>query len=129
MNNSVVSIPNPVVNGVREKDADYVFYELTRSICPKCRRVIDAKILLRNNKVFMAKRCPDCGPFEALVYGDAEAYRSAATRAWKRRLAFRRGGFSLARDRANTRLAYRDCWFQTLACPAGASYPALRVPS
>src|SRR6266849_9690 len=76
MNNSVVSIPNPVVNGVREKDADYVFYELTRSICPKCRRVIDAKILLRDNKVFMAKRCPDCGPFEALVYGDAEAYTS-----------------------------------------------------
>ena len=57
-----------------KKDADYVFYELTRSICPNCRKVIDAKILLRDNKVFMAKRCPDCGPFEALVYGDAEAY-------------------------------------------------------
>ena len=59
-----------------KKDADYVFYELTRSICPKCRRVIDAKIVLRDNKVFMLKRCPDCGPFEALVYGDAEAYTS-----------------------------------------------------
>jgi uncharacterized radical SAM superfamily Fe-S cluster-containing enzyme len=58
------------------KDADYVFYELTRSICPRCRRVIDAKILLRDNEVFMAKRCPVCGPFEALVYGDAEAYTS-----------------------------------------------------
>ena len=59
-----------------KKDADYVFYELTRSICPQCRKVIDAKILLRDNKVYMAKRCPDCGPFEALVYGDAEAYVS-----------------------------------------------------
>lgn len=57
-----------------KKDADYVFYELTRSICPECRRVIDAKILLRDNKVYMAKRCPECGPFEALVYGDADAY-------------------------------------------------------
>ncbi len=57
-----------------KKDADYVFYELTRSICPECRQVIDAKILLRDNKVYMAKRCPDCGPFEALVYGDAEMY-------------------------------------------------------
>ena len=76
MNDSAVSIPNPVVSGVRKKDANYVFYELTRSICPKCKRVIDAKILLRDNKVFMAKRCPDCGPFEALVYGDAEAYTS-----------------------------------------------------
>jgi tetraether lipid synthase len=59
-----------------KKDADYVFYELTRSICPTCRRVIDAQIILRDNKVFMRKRCPQCGPFEALVYGDAEAYTS-----------------------------------------------------
>ncbi len=57
-----------------KKDADYVFYELTRSICPECRKVIDAKILLRDNKVYMAKRCPHHGPFEALVYGDAEMY-------------------------------------------------------
>jgi len=56
------------------RDADYVFHELTRSICPTCRRVIDAKILLRDNKVYMSKRCPVCGPFTALVYGDANAY-------------------------------------------------------
>src|SRR6516165_1087991 len=59
-----------------KRDADYVFFELTRSICPDCRKVIDAKILLRDNKVYMSKRCPNCGPFEALVYGDAEAYIS-----------------------------------------------------
>jgi 7,8-dihydro-6-hydroxymethylpterin dimethyltransferase len=57
-----------------KKDAGYVFYELTRSICPECRRVIDAQIILRDNKVYMRKRCPQCGPFEALVYADAEAY-------------------------------------------------------
>src|SRR5713101_2968756 len=57
-------------------DSDYVFHELTRSICPACRRVIDAKILLRDNKVYMSKRCPRCGPFMSLVYGDAEAYIS-----------------------------------------------------
>src|SRR5260370_15095628 len=60
MSNYAVSIHNPVVSGIRKKDADYVFYELTRSICPNCKKVIDAKILLRDNKVFMAKRCPDC---------------------------------------------------------------------
>ncbi|MGH9739357.1 MAG: radical SAM protein, partial [Candidatus Acidiferrales bacterium] len=60
----------------KKKDADYVFYELTRSICPNCRSVIDAQIILRDNKVFMRKRCPQCGPFEALIYGDAEAYTS-----------------------------------------------------
>lgn len=57
-----------------KRDADYVFYELTRSICPTCRLVLDAKILLRDNKVYMARRCPQCGPCEALIYSDAEAY-------------------------------------------------------
>jgi uncharacterized radical SAM superfamily Fe-S cluster-containing enzyme len=58
----------------KKRDADYVFFELTRSICPDCRKVIDAKVIFRDNKVYMQKRCPTCGPFEALVYGDAEAY-------------------------------------------------------
>src|SRR5438552_17575679 len=62
----------------QKKDVDYVFFELTRSICPQCRRVIDAHILLRDNKVYMRKRCPEHGPFEGLVYGDAQAYISAA---------------------------------------------------
>ena len=55
-------------------DVDYVFHELTRSICPECRRVIDAQVLLRDGKVYMRKRCPEHGPFEALVYADADAY-------------------------------------------------------
>ena len=68
--------PGPAVTGASKRDADYVFYELTRSICPKCRRVIDAKIVLRDDKVFMVKRCPQCGTAEALIYADAEAYTS-----------------------------------------------------
>src|SRR5215469_3637587 len=62
----------------QKKDVDYVFYELTRSICPQCRRVIDAQILLRDNKVYMRKRCPQHGQFEALVYSDAQAYTANA---------------------------------------------------
>jgi uncharacterized radical SAM superfamily Fe-S cluster-containing enzyme len=61
-----------------KKDADYVFYELTRSICPDCRRVIDAQILIRDNKVYMRKRCPQHGVFEGLVYGDAEVYTTSS---------------------------------------------------
>ena len=61
-----------------KRDADYVFYELTRSICPECRRVVDAHILLRDNKVYMRKRCPEHGIFEGLVYGDARAYTANA---------------------------------------------------
>src|SRR5260370_5360985 len=69
------------VSGIADRqraDSDYVFHELTRSIGPGCRLVIDAKILLRDNKVYMSKRCPRCGPFMSLVYGDAEAYVSFA---------------------------------------------------
>ena len=66
----------PAVKAVtrQKKDVDYVFYELTRSICPECRVVIDAQVLLRDNKVYMRKRCPEHGLFEGLVYGDAAAY-------------------------------------------------------
>src|SRR5215469_13645279 len=71
---STQEIPTPHLAQAKKKDADFVFYELTRSICPDCRKVIDGQVILRDNKVFMRKRCPDCGPFEALVYGDAEAY-------------------------------------------------------
>jgi len=76
MSNGALPSQSPAVGTVSKKDADYVFYELTRSICPNCRKVIDAKIVLRDNKVFMVKRCPDCGSFEALVYSDAEVYTS-----------------------------------------------------
>ncbi|MDX1613639.1 MAG: radical SAM protein [Candidatus Promineifilaceae bacterium] len=68
------NIPRHCQSATTKADADYVFYELTRSICPTCRRVIDAKVLLRSNKVYLHKRCPEHGFFEALVYGDAEAY-------------------------------------------------------
>jgi uncharacterized radical SAM superfamily Fe-S cluster-containing enzyme len=55
-------------------DRPEIFFEFTRSICPQCKKVIDAHILLREDKVFMRKRCPEHGLFEALVFGDAELY-------------------------------------------------------
>jgi uncharacterized radical SAM superfamily Fe-S cluster-containing enzyme len=75
MPNATGGFPRPSVS---KKDADYVFYELTRSICPVCRVAIDAQVLVRDNKVYMRKRCPAHGPFEALVYGDAQLYTSSA---------------------------------------------------
>ena len=72
--------PSPKVLTLAEpkKDADYVFYELTRSICPTCRRVIDGHVLIRDNKVYMRKRCPDHGVFEGLIYGDAQLYTNSS---------------------------------------------------
>jgi hypothetical protein len=51
-----------------------IFWELTKSICPECKKVIDARILLRDGKVFICKRCSEHGQFEALFFGDAELY-------------------------------------------------------
>ena len=55
-------------------DRDEVFLEETRSICPVCKRVIAAELNVRDNRVILSKRCPEHGPFEALVYSDAELY-------------------------------------------------------
>jgi 7,8-dihydro-6-hydroxymethylpterin dimethyltransferase len=58
-------------------DRDEVFLEITKSICPVCKRVLDAEVNARDNKVYLRKRCPDHGSFEALVYGDATMYVDA----------------------------------------------------
>ena len=55
-----------------------IFWELTRSLCPTCRKVVDAQILLRDGRVYMRKRCSDHGWFEALIFGDADLYARIA---------------------------------------------------
>jgi len=61
---------------VKRQVADSVFYEVTRSLCPECKKVIDAQIHLKDNRVMMRKRCAEHGWFEALVSSDAEGYIS-----------------------------------------------------
>ncbi|MGE5251507.1 MAG: radical SAM protein [Bacteroidota bacterium] len=51
-----------------------IVWEQTKSICPQCRILVDARILLRNGKVFIRRVCPEHGQFEALFFGDAELY-------------------------------------------------------
>ncbi len=46
----------------------------THSICPRCRRVLDAQLLERDGRVLLSRTCPEHGLFEAVVYGDAERY-------------------------------------------------------
>ena len=57
-----------------KRTADSVFYELTRSICPQCKTVINGEVHLKDNKVYLRKRCPEHGRFEALLSSDAESY-------------------------------------------------------
>ncbi|MDN5860223.1 MAG: radical SAM protein [Pseudonocardia sp.] len=58
----------------RKQDRDEVFVEYTKSICPVCKVVVDAQVNIRLGKVYLRKRCREHGWFEALVYGDADAY-------------------------------------------------------
>jgi uncharacterized radical SAM superfamily Fe-S cluster-containing enzyme len=57
-----------------KQDADYIFHELTRSICLKCKTVIDAQINIKENKVLMRKRCPTHGCFTGIISSDAQMY-------------------------------------------------------
>ena len=47
----------------------------TPSVCRQCRRLIPARVMVRDDGVWLEKVCPDHGPQEARVYGDAQAYR------------------------------------------------------
>src|SRR6266568_2831121 len=60
-----------------KRDRDEVFVEYTKSVCPVCKVVVDAQVNIRSGKVYLRKRCRDHGWFEALVYGDAQAYLTA----------------------------------------------------
>jgi uncharacterized radical SAM superfamily Fe-S cluster-containing enzyme len=56
------------------KTSDSIFYSLTRSICPLCRRVIDAQVLIKDDRVIMRKRCPNHGWLESLLSSDVDYY-------------------------------------------------------
>ena len=46
----------------------------TRSLCPECTQLIDARIFEDAGKVVMEKRCPTHGEFRDIVYSDAKLY-------------------------------------------------------
>jgi 7,8-dihydro-6-hydroxymethylpterin dimethyltransferase len=53
---------------------DSVLLELTHSICPVCRQLLDAEVHARDGKVYLRRECREHGEFEAIVYGDARRY-------------------------------------------------------
>jgi 7,8-dihydro-6-hydroxymethylpterin dimethyltransferase len=54
----------------------YLFYDTTSSLCTQCLRVVEAKILFKENQVFMDKWCPAHGTERVLMADDADYYRS-----------------------------------------------------
>jgi 7,8-dihydro-6-hydroxymethylpterin dimethyltransferase len=53
---------------------DYTFLGTTRSLCPECRRLVDAKIVVRQNRVYFRKQCPEHGLIEDFVCSDVNHY-------------------------------------------------------
>ncbi|HEX5161016.1 MAG TPA: radical SAM protein [Steroidobacteraceae bacterium] len=54
----------------------YLFYDTTSSLCTRCLRVVEAKIVLKDQNVYMDKWCPAHGTERVLMADDADYYRS-----------------------------------------------------
>ncbi|MDE1765577.1 MAG: radical SAM protein [Thaumarchaeota archaeon] len=59
---------------MKYQQRDHILFELTKSICPDCRELVEAHVIIRDNKVYMKKRCSQHGQFESLISSDAQRY-------------------------------------------------------
>jgi len=57
--------------------ASHLFLDVSRSLCPACRRLVDAQVVARNGQVILRKRCPEHGWTEALLSSDLSWYLHA----------------------------------------------------
>jgi 7,8-dihydro-6-hydroxymethylpterin dimethyltransferase len=53
----------------------YLFHALTNSICSKCLTKVEAKIVFRDDQVFLIKHCPTHGREDVLIADDIEYYK------------------------------------------------------
>jgi hypothetical protein len=58
-------------------DRSYIFYALTNSICSQCLQKVEAKIVFRDNCVYLIKHCPSHGREEVLIADDIEYYKKS----------------------------------------------------
>lgn len=57
------------------KSRPWLFYDTTSSVCTTCLRPVEAKIVLKDERVFMDKWCPAHGTERVLISDDAAYYR------------------------------------------------------
>jgi len=55
----------------------YTYLGMTVSICPDCHRSVPASLQEKDNKIYMAKTCPEHGRFKTIVASDAEWYKAS----------------------------------------------------
>ncbi len=56
-------------------DRPYIFHDLTLSLCSKCLRRVEAKVLEQDGRVYLQKWCPDHKLEKVLISTDAEYWR------------------------------------------------------
>ncbi len=49
----------------------------TKSICPECKRVLDAMVYEKNGNVFLKRNCPEHGVFDELYWDSVEQFNKA----------------------------------------------------
>jgi hypothetical protein len=54
----------------------------TKSLCPECKRIIDATVFEREGKVMIGKSCPEHGYIEDVYWSDVGMYLKAEKFAW-----------------------------------------------
>jgi uncharacterized radical SAM superfamily Fe-S cluster-containing enzyme len=57
-------------------ERNYTYYDFTISLCSKCLRRVEAKIIFQNDNVYMLKRCPEHGTEKVLIADDIEYYKN-----------------------------------------------------
>ena len=55
----------------------YLFYDSAVSVCAECLRRVEAKILIKEDRVYLEKWCPEHGRARVLIADDAAYYRKA----------------------------------------------------
>ncbi len=68
-----------VDNSRRVRHRDYTYLGLTQSLCPECRRVVPAKIIVRGKRVYFRKQCPEHGLREDFICSDYVRYDRVET--------------------------------------------------
>ena len=97
-------------------DRKHIFYDLTISLCSKCLKRLQAKIVFENNKVYMLKKCQEQKKKKVLIATDIDYY--------KRSRHFLKPG-SLPK-KFNTKTIY-DCPYDCGLCPDHEQHSCLTI--
>lgn len=60
---------------MERKTRPYLYYDTTQSVCTECLRPVEAKILFKDDRVYMDKWCPVHGTERVLISDDVAYYR------------------------------------------------------